>query len=203
MFVVGIDLAGVETRPSGFCVLEVESMQVRTSLLYKDEEVVGETLKCKPKIVAIDAPLALPKGRCCLRDDCKCRGRGHFRKADLDMKSMGIRFFPVTLGPMRKLTLRGIKLKRILEGRGMRVIEVFPGGAQDLLKIPRKQRGVEELRKALMKLGVRGDVTKEGITDDELDSITSALVGKLYLEGRYLALGDPDEILIIMPRKSV
>jgi hypothetical protein len=202
MSVVGVDLAGVETKPSGFCVLNTKSMEVKTFLLYRDDEIVREVLRNKPGVVAIDAPLALPKGRCCLRDDCACRGRGHFRKADLDMREMGIKFFPVTLGPMRKLTLRGIKLKRILEGKGMRVIEVFPGGAQDLLRVPRKQKGVEELRKGLMKLGLKGDISKADITDDELDSITSALVGKLYLEGNYVALGDPSEVLIIMPRRE-
>jgi predicted nuclease with RNAse H fold len=40
---------------------------------------------------------------------------------------------------MRKLTVRGMNLKRTLEGRKFIVIEVHPGGAQDVLGIARKQ----------------------------------------------------------------
>ena len=51
-----------------------------------------------------------------------------------------------------------------------------------------------------MRLGVKGDISKKGITGDELDAITSALVGKAYLEGKYVAVGDPEEILMILPK---
>ncbi len=50
---------------------------------------------------------------------------------------------------MRKLTKRGIELKVKLEERGINIIEVYPGAAQDLLKIPRKRMGLEKLRKGL------------------------------------------------------
>jgi predicted nuclease with RNAse H fold len=112
---------------------------------------------------------------------------------------MKIKFFPVTLGPMRKLTERGMKLKKIIEEKGFKIIEVYPGGAQDMLKIPRKQKGIDELRKGLMKIGVKG--ISKMVSHDELDAITSALVGKMYIEGDYLALGNPEEGLIIMPKR--
>jgi predicted nuclease with RNAse H fold len=54
---------------------------------------------------------------------------------------MKIKFFPLTLGPMRKLTERGIRLKKILEKKRLDVVETYPGAAQDILKIPRKQHG--------------------------------------------------------------
>ncbi len=38
------------------------------------------------------------------------------------------------------------------------------------------------------------------MNDDELDAVTSALVGKMYLEGDYLAIGDPEEVLMILPK---
>lgn len=201
MKVIGIDLAGVETKETGFCVLD-ESLNVKTSVLYKDEEIIKETEKTEPDIISIDAPLALPKGRCCLKKTCKCRKYGHLRKCDRELAKMGIKFFPVTLGPMRKLTLRGIKLRKIFEGKKFNVIESFPGSIQDILGMPRKQRGIEKLRKALIEYGFEGDVKKKEITDHELDAITSALVGKMYLEGDYLAIGDPEEILMILPRRK-
>ena len=192
--IVGIDLAGSEKRPTGFCVLD--GMKSKCCILYTDKEIIENIQRIKPKIVAIDAPLALPKGRKSLEEGCNV----HLRKCDRELLDMKIKFFPITLGPMRMLTKRGIKLRKILERKGFKVIEVYPGAAQDIWKIPRKQEGLEKLRRGLIRLGVRGDINKKGISGDELDAITSALVGKAYLEGDYLAIGDPEEILMILPK---
>lgn len=194
MRVVGIDLAGSEKQITGFCFMD-ENLNCETLTLHSDEEIIEETLKRKPDIISIDAPLSLPKGRKNLEE----RGP-HLRECDRELLKMKIKFFPITLGPMRTLTKRGMKLKKIFEEKGHKVIESFPGAAQDLLGIPRKQKGVEKLRKALIKLGVKGDIKKEKITDDELDAITSALIGKLFLENNYIAIGDPKEGLIILPK---
>jgi predicted nuclease with RNAse H fold len=99
---------------------------------------------------------------------------------------------------MRELTKRGIRLKKILNKKGFEVIEVYPGGAQDLLKIPRKSKSIEGLRKGLEMLGIKG--LSENMTDHELDAVTSAFVAKLYLEKKYIAYGNNDEGVIIMPK---
>ena len=39
---------------------------------------------------------------------------------------------------------------------------------------------------ALTRYGIKGDLA---VSHDELDAITSAIVGQLYLEGKYEALG--------------
>ena len=194
MRAVGLDLAGSKTRTTGFCLLD-ENLHSQTKALYEDAEVVSETVAASPGVVSIDAPLSLPRGRPSLSR----RGPPHFRACDLELRRMKIRFFPITLGPMRKLTARGIKMKKVFESKGLRVIESYPGSIQDLLGMPRKQAGVEKLRTALIHYGVTGDIRKPVITHDELDAITSALVGKMYLEGNYQAIGDPDEGLMILP----
>jgi len=61
MSVVGLDLAGVERRPTGFCILK--EMQAETSLVYKDNDILTKTTQNNPAIIAIDAPLSLPQGR--------------------------------------------------------------------------------------------------------------------------------------------
>lgn len=193
MKVVGIDLAGVETRPTGFCVLD-EKMEAKTSLLYTDEEILEEVVKARPDVIAIDAPLALPKGRKSLEE----RNDVHLRECDRELLRMKIKFFPITLGPMRKLTERGIRFRKSLERRGFRVIETYPGAAQDILKIPRKQAGLSKLRNGLKKVGIV--MLDESMSDDELDAVTCALVGKFYLEGDCLAIGDPEEILMVLPK---
>jgi predicted nuclease with RNAse H fold len=193
---VGIDLAGVETKPTGFCILD-KKLRAYTCIVHTDKEIIQEILKVRPKVVAIDAPLALPKGRKSLEK----RSNTHFRECDKELLKMGIKFFPITLGPMRTLTKRGIRLRKKLEKRKLKVIEVYPGAIQDMLKIPRKQKGVEKLRKGLIDYGITGDVNKKDITDHELDAITSAIVGKMYVEGNYTAIGDPEEILMILPKR--
>ncbi|MCP8310216.1 MAG: DUF429 domain-containing protein [Candidatus Methylarchaceae archaeon HK01M] len=199
MKVIGIDLAGVEKRDSGVCILDGK-LKAKAFTLRSDNEIIESIIKIKPDVIAIDAPLSLPFGRCCLKDTCRCRTKGHLRQCDKDLIKMKIKFFPLTLGPMRGLTERGMKLKKMLEDRDLKVIEVYPGGAQDILNIPRKQKGISELRKSLLTIGIKGIL--KVTSDHELDATTSALVGKMYLEGDYLALGDPEEGLIIMPRKS-
>lgn len=198
MVIVGIDLAGVERRDTGFCILR--GFDARTYILHSDSQIIKETARTKPKVVLIDAPLALPKGRCCLRDDCECRQKGeHFRQCDLELRKLKIPFFPITLGPMRSLTERGIRIKDRLESEGLEVIETYPGGAQDIWHIPRK-KDLQGLRDGLRRLGIRGDIDKPDINDHELDAITCALVGKLFIEKAHLSLGDPEEILMILPK---
>lgn len=144
-------------------------------------------------IVAIDAPLSLPTGRKSIEQ----RTEVHLRECDKELLKRGIKFFPVTLGPMRKLTSRGIILRRILESKHFKVIEVYPGGAQDILKIPRKQQGLRELRAGLEKQGIKG--LNDRMNDHELDAVTCALVGKLFLEGKTITYGTRQQA-IVMPR---
>lgn len=191
MIVVGIDLAGVEDRPSGFCVLE--RMNAKTCLLYTDREILQKIRKLKPDVVAIDAPLSLPPGRTSIEE----RTDIHLRECDRELLKRGIRILPITLGGMRKLTQRGIKLRSILEAEGFTVIEVYPGGAQDVLGIPRKSKGRVLLLEGLKRLGIKG--LRREMSDHELDAVTSAFIGKLFLEGKSETLGDPKRG-IVMPK---
>ena len=189
--ILGIDLAGSEKRNTGICVMD-NKLNVKTEIVHTDKEIKEVVEEVNPKVIAIDAPLSLPKGRKSIDE----RNNIHFRKCDKELLKMGIKFFPITLGPMRMLTKRGIKLKKKFENK-YKVIEVYPGGAQDILKIPRKQKGLDKLRNGLKKLGIKG--LKKEMNGDELDAVTAAYVGKLYLDGKYVVLGDKKEGLMIMP----
>jgi uncharacterized protein len=191
MSVVGLDLAGAPTRPSGFC--KLTGLCAETADLYSNEEILRLTRESKPKVVAIDAPLSLPPGRKTIED----RSGEHLRDSDRELLRRKIRFFPITLGPMRKLTARGIELRQILEGDGYRVIEAYPGGAQDVLGIPRKQQGLDKLRAGLEALGITR--LRQRLSDHELDAVTCAYVGLLFLEGKAEAYGPVDDA-IFMPK---
>lgn len=192
MLVLGVDLAGSEKRNTGICIMD-DQLNAETFIVHTDEEILKVIEEVKPQIVAIDAPLTLPHGRKSL----KRRENVHLRECDRKLLEMGIKFFPVTLGPMRKLTERGIKLKDKIEKMGYKVIEVYPGGAQDLLGIPRKSKGVETLRNGLLKLGIKG--IREKASADELDAVTAAYVAILYLKGETLQLSGKDGT-IVMPK---
>ena len=189
--VLGLDLAGVPHRPTGACLLE--DGVARTKLLYKDEEILDYARETRPVLIAVDAPLNLPPGRRSMAD----RNGSHYRNCDLELRRRKIPFFPITLGPMRKLTERGIRLKRRLETQGFRVVEIYPGGAQDIWNIPRAKRSREGLRKGLARQGVKG-LTRSA-SEHELDAATGALVGWLYLTGRAEVLGDFRSGAILVP----
>ena len=194
--VVGIDLAGSDSRPTGICILESGRANVR--VVHTDREIL-EAVEEGTQVVAIDAPLSLPRGRCCLRDDCLCAGRAHFRACDLELRRMKIKFFPITLGPMRRLTLRGLALKEKLEKNGLRVFETYPGAAQDIWRIPR-QKDPHGLKEGLKRFRLQGNWSKPGVTKDELDAVTCALVARENLRENTVILGDPKEGLMILPR---
>ena len=190
--VLGIDLAGSEKRNTGICILDSQLNAV-TLILHTDSEILSLAEKVKPDLVAVDAPLTLPYGRKTLDR----KENVHFRQCDKKLLELGIKFFPITLGPMRTLTRRGIALKQKLEKLGFKVIEVYPGGAQDLLGIPRKSKGLKKLRDGLIRLGIKG--LKEKMSGDELDAVTAAYVGLLFLEGKALLLNGKDGC-IVMPK---
>jgi len=190
--VVGIDLAGSPKRNTGICTLKKEDITSCT-IVHTDQEIINYVEKDNPVLIAIDAPLNLPPGRKSIED----KNGEHFRPCDRELLRRGIRFFPITLGPMRLLTERGIRLKRFLTRRGYAVIEVYPGAAQDIWNIGRKQDGLPKLSKGLEKLGVKGLNKKMG--GDELDAITAALVGQLFLRGKAEVLGNFKRGAIVIP----
>lgn len=190
--VVGLDLAGAPGRPTGFCFLR--GLDAETRDLFSDAEILAAVAAAAPDLVTIDAPLHLPPGRASIheRNDC------HYRSCDLELRRRKIPFFPITLGPMRVLTVRGMRLREELERRGHRTVEMYPGGAQDVWGIPRARRDRRGLRRGLGRLGIRG--LRTDASDHELDAATGALVGRLFLQGRAEVLGDFRTGAILLPR---
>lgn len=190
--VLGIDLAGVPYRPTGMCVLR--SLKATTFIAYSDAEILKCAEEENPNLIAIDAPLNLPPGRKTIED----RNGEHYRICDLELRRRRIPFFPITLGPMRVLTVRGIELRKELEKKGFHVAEMYPGGAQDIWKIPRARRDLPGLRRGLQRLGIKG--LKKDISGHELDATTGALVGLLFLQNKADVYGNFAEGAILMPK---
>ncbi|HEY4809658.1 MAG TPA: ribonuclease H-like domain-containing protein [Solirubrobacteraceae bacterium] len=195
--IVGIDLTGSESRPSGWALLE--GVTVITGMLSSTEEILARTLACSPRIVSIDSPLALPAGRDCTEDSCECRSFGITRHCERTLKRRGVNVYPCLIQSMQALTRRGIAIAEALRAEGVEVIESYPGAAQDIMRIPRKRASLNQLQNGLERFGLRGLRPAGALTHDELDAATSAVVGSFYLAELHEALGDDTEGYLITP----
>ena len=198
--VVGIDLTGSASRASGWACLRGNDAEV--GRFHSDEDLIAETLSRNPELVSIDSPLSIPKGRHCTSDQCWCRRKyGIARECERELWRRGVRVYPCLLPSMQNLTKRGMRLAREFRSRGLKVIESYPGAAQDILRISRKKTSLEELKVGIRDLGLRGESLEASVNHDELDAVTSALVGYFFLAKSYEALGTPEEEFLIIPKK--
>ena len=197
--VVGIDLTGSEKRGSGWCLLH--GIEARTAVIFTDEDIVRKTISAEPALVSIDSPLCLPTGRTSVGDDDPGRERyGIMRESERELKRRGINVYPCLIPSMQRLTARGMALADRFRRRGVPTIESYPGAAQDIMHIPRKGAGVKWLEAGLQEFGVTGGYDSRSTTHDELDAITSAIVGMFHLAGMSEALGaDSDDASLIVP----
>ncbi len=200
--IIGIDLTGNEEKESGWAYLAGQRAECRR--IKTDEELIESICRLKPDVVSIDSPLAYPRRRCCARKDCECSKYGIMRESERMLRHFGITVYPCLIDSMVNLTTRGMKLAKRLREMGYTVIESYPGVAQDVLMIPRKGKTKEQfvhLKQGLASFGILGDlISNPQISHDEVDAITSALVGYFYLNGQYVGLGNEDEDYLIVPR---
>jgi histidinol phosphatase-like PHP family hydrolase/predicted nuclease with RNAse H fold/dephospho-CoA kinase len=191
--VVGIDLTAGD-KATGVAYLS--RYAVETCSLVSDEEILDYVRDHRPSIVSIDSPLGLPGGGKTINPSA-----GIVRVAERDLASIGIPAYPALIDSMKKLTLRGIRLAEAIKqfDDPPTVIESYPGAAQDILCIPRKQKSLSLLREGLRRLGLHGPGL-ETLSHDEMDAITSAIVGRYFEAGLYEAMGIASEAQLIVPK---
>ena len=189
--VVGLDLAGSPKRPTGFCLLR--GWDAETSDLFSDAAILDAVRRAAPVLVAIDAPLNLPPGRTSIHE----RNDSHYRVCDLELRRRHIPSSPSPSGRCAPSPSVGIRLRRKIEKLNIRVIEMYPGGAQDVWGIPRARRDRAGLKRGLRRLGLKG--LRKDASDHELDAATGALVGRDFLAGQAEVYGNFEEGAIVMP----
>jgi predicted nuclease with RNAse H fold len=194
----GIDLTGSETRASCVCILSGRNAYL--DRLKTDAEIISRVDEAKPTVISIDSPLSLPIGRDCTSDSCECRKFGITRECERLLKKRGINSYPCLIKSMQGLTARGIKLAKIFKDKGYLVIESYPGAAQDVMGLPRKKVDLRGLEIDLMNMGIKPISERTIISHDEIDALTSALVGYFYLIGTYECLGNETEGYLVIPR---
>lgn len=104
--VIGIDLTAGD-KATGVALLN--KCSVETCSLFSDEEILAYITRHSPRIVSIDCPLGLPGGGTEIDPQA-----GIVRVAEQDLSSIGIPAYPALIDSMQNLTLRGIRLRRLI-----------------------------------------------------------------------------------------
>jgi len=165
--IIGVDLAGKTTNPTGICTLNYEIIDFKT--VYSDEQILKILLKFKPDIIAIDAPIM--------------KGKPKARQADKLLKKY--KTLSPSMPSMKTLTIRGSKLATKLVSQ-YEVIEVFPTATAKILGIYSKK-----YREIASKLNI--NVRNK----HELDAYLCCLTAKMFLEGKTTEVGDEGGKIIV------
>lgn len=185
MLFAGLDLTSSQHKASYIAFLN-EELIAKIVKVHTDEEIIKAVADVEIYALGIDAPLSFPK-------------HGMFRGCEKILLGLGIRFFPPTLPSMKGLTKRGVRLASALSSRNIKVLEVYPGGSQDVLCIPRKKKSLSLLKRGLEELGISLPIGR--LNGDALDAVSAAYTVYLYWRGNYLRLSSDDcELILPIPR---
>lgn len=205
----GIDLTSTEAKPSACLGLDSKSQLVYLGFLTENRDIIALLKFYSPSVIAIDAPLSLPLGLCCLEESCSCKPKfsRKYRQCDQELRQQGIPCYPTSKKTfIKSLIYRGIELRTII-GREIKhgqVIEVYPFASKVHLlgkTIPQKttKQGMSFLRDRL------GDILPslkpylDMFDHDLCDAAVAAYTALLHHQNRVNALGNSEEGLIFIP----
>ena len=159
------------------------------------------------KSVAIDAPLSLPKGLCCLEEGCSCQPRAGVkgRGCERELARQGIPcYFTTKKSIIKAMVYRGIRLKIELESMGYNVLEVYPYASKVRLlgrNIPKKTTlaGLAFLKQHISRLLPHIVTYLDGFNHDMCDAAMAAYTAFLYSRGKAELYGEAAEGAICLP----
>ena len=114
---LGVDLAGVERRETGVCLLRQGRLAWLTSAA-TDADILDLCQRAGPNaVIAINAPLTPPRGRCCLEDDCPCRHDPGTRSRQVEHDLLRLRVPTLATGLINVLARRhaALSARRVAE----------------------------------------------------------------------------------------
>jgi predicted nuclease with RNAse H fold len=205
---LGVDPTSGPRRPSAFAVLDDQGRLHDVGLVQEDDGILALARRWRPRYLAIDAPLSLPEGMCCLEESCPCAPASPdgLKAAERALLKEGIGLFRTTKRSIIKdMVYRAIRLRRALEERGYAVMEVYPYASKVRLfgrPIPKKttKAGRQWLRQRLEGLVPDLREHRRRLGHDQLDAIVAAYTAYLHGRGQAEAVGDPQEGVIYVPK---
>ncbi len=204
---LGIDLTSAETKPSACLGLDGELTLIYYGFLNSMCDLLEVINRYRFKLIAIDAPLSLPKGLCCLEESCSCQedARVKGRNCERELAKIGIPcYFTTKKSIIKTMVYRGIRLRAELKARGYEVIEVYPYASKTRIwgeNIPRKttSAGLGFLKRHTSRLipGLAPYVAS--FNHDLCDAAIAAYTAFLHSKGKTEPSGDPNEGVIYLP----
>ena len=208
---VGIDLTSSNKKPSGAAVLGADGSLEWLGYLDTDADILGCATSRRPCLVAIDAPLSLPKGMDCLEEDHACESEWpfHGRQCERELLARGISLYITNKRSIiKQMTYRAIALAEELRNRGLAVVEVYPYaskvglfGRMEHKKTTRKGR--EDLTRRMRRLVPCLDAHPNALAHDLGDAVVAAYTGYLRGLGLAEAVGHEEEGQIVVPGPSL
>ena len=192
-----------------------------------DDDILAELARVEPRVLAIDAPLSLPRSvvealagrQPSDRDygEADARRSPYTRAAERDptWSALGIRPLPVSF--LGGLTFRALVLTSRIRAAAPRliVIETFPTAVFRILGLTSpaatgdrrsaksSQNAREALQAQLARVMVGIPSTDDLLSADTLDAIGAALAATSYEHGMYIAVGDASEGQIVLPVEAL
>jgi predicted nuclease with RNAse H fold len=207
---IGIDLTSSPKKPSACVGLDKHLSLAFFGFLSTDNDLVALVSSQPSCLAAIDAPLTLPKGLCCLEESCSCQPeqeRG--RECERELAKQGIPcYFTTKRSIIKKMVYRGIKLRKELEGRGYQVIEIYPYASKVRLwgkPIPPKSKpgGLAFLQTKLTSLVPCLASYVADLGHDLCDAAIAAYTAYLHYWKETEQMGNPEDGVIYIPKHPV
>lgn len=205
----GLDLTSSPKKPSALVALDGGKRAVFLDSLYTDKQISDAILSRGPAIVAIDAPLTLPSGWCCLEESCPCHlGKPRLRSCEAELARLGIPcFFTTKHSFIKGMVYCAMRLKEELASHGLEVIEVYPYATKLRLwgkAIPEKTRveGRRFLQEKVLALLPALMPYSDCLSHDLYDAALAAYTAFLYSNRQTQALGDDSGLIHIPPPGS-
>jgi len=207
---IGIDLTSSPKKPSACVGLDKHLSLAFFGFLSTDNDLVALVSSQPSCLAAIDAPLTLPKGLCCLEESCSCQpGRERGRECERELAKQGIPcYFTTKRSIIKNMVNRGIRLRKELEDRGYQVIEVYPYASKVRLwgkPIPAKSKpeGLAFLQAKLTSLVPCLASYVADLSHDLCDAAIAAYTAYLHYWKETEQIGNPADGAIYIPRHPV
>jgi len=205
---IGVDLTTSPAKPSACLGMDNNTQPTYFGFATHDSNIISIIEFYSPQVVAIDAPLSLPAGLCCLEENCPCQAKSQRknRQCDQELRLQGIPCYPTSKKTfIKSLIYRGIELKNKLKNAGFEVIEIYPYASLVRLfgkVMPRKStpEGIAFLRQNLAEILPSLKPYLAMFDHNLCDAAIAAYTAFLYYQGMVDMLGSSDEGLIFIPR---
>ena len=207
---LGIDLSSSSKKPGVYALLDEDASLVTLDSFHSEHEMMDILDRLSSVLIAIDAPLGIPHGMCCLEESCPCapiRNRKG-RMAEMELAQMRIGcFFTEKSSIIKPLIYRAIEFSKYLQSKGYDVIEVYSYASKVILfgdKVPAKNRrgGLSFVRERLSRLIAGVADYAHLLNHDRCDALIAAYTAALHHRNVTDLLGMEQEGYIVVPKRN-